>query len=81
MTIHPEHIIHIKEEFEFRIKQARDPNFFIIRDTLLAEIRGFISALTRVPLPAGLYEEFYDKYNQLRNELKARENEISDAKS
>lgn len=79
--IHPEHVLHIKEEFEFRINQARDPKFFIIRDTELAEIRGFISALTRVPLPAGLYEHFYDRYNQLQNELKAKENEISDAKS
>ena len=75
--MHPEHILHIKEEFEFRIKQARDPKFFIIRDTQLAEIRGFISALTRVPLPAGLYEEFYDKYNDLRDELKSKENEIT----
>lgn len=79
--MHPEHMLHIKEEFEFRISQARDPKFFILRETLLAEIRGFISALTRVPLPAGLYEEFYDRYNELRNELKARENENLDAKS
>lgn len=74
---HPEHVLHIKEEFEFRINQARDPKFFIIRESLLAELRGFISALTRVPLPSGLYEDFYDRYNELRNELKAKENEIS----
>jgi len=73
--MHPEHILHIKEEFEFRINQARQSHFFIIRESLLAELRGFISALTRAPLPSGLYEEFYDKYNELRDELKAQENE------
>ncbi len=72
---HPEHVLHIKEEFNFRINQARQPEFFIIRESLLAELRGFISALTRVPLPSGLYEDFYDRYNELRDELKAKENE------
>jgi len=64
-------------ELEFRINQARQPEFFIIRDTLLSELRGFISAVARMPVSAELYSDMFDQYNDLVSYLKSRENEQS----
>lgn len=64
-------------ELEFRINQARQPKFFIIRDTLLSELRGFISAVAHMSVPAELYSDMFVQYKALESYLKGKEDEQS----
>jgi len=75
--IHPEHIKHMKEEFAFRINQAKQPEYFVIREMLLSELRGYVGALCHAPIPADFYSHMCDELRELQNFLKAKENEIS----